>query len=178
LTACAAISSAFCAVLICVAHFMSLQFLGIKYILYYMIFYGLGWLLKQTKSLWMFILPELKNSLIFICFILFLAIVFNYDLYRCEDNLISIILRFIAGLTGNVIVFWFANKYQNLFLQVHLEKIGQYTLEIYVTHVNVASLFSDNSNSFFTGAGFGNFIASLLCTILFSTLVPDPMDRF
>ena len=48
--------------------------------------------------------------------------------------------------------------------------IGMYTLEIYATHMYVNNLMEMGSG-FFTTVGFGNFIASLILTVLFTVIV-------
>lgn len=61
-------------------------------------------------------------------------------------------------------------KYAEEMGRVKLEKLGLYTLEIYVTHVCVNRLMS-KGDSFFTLTGFGLFVCSLILTIVFTTII-------
>ena len=45
-----------------------------------------------------------------------------------------------------------------------------YTLEIYATHMYVNNLM-EMSSGFFTAAGLGNFLASLILTVLFTLII-------
>ena len=98
----------------------------------------------------------------------FIAIVYNFDLYLVADNLIGITLRCIAGFTGNLVLLWVCGWYEEKLK--HLGWLGMYTLEIYVTHVYVSNLM-EMSSGFFTLSGFGNFVVSLILTVLFTTII-------
>ena len=54
--------------------------------------------------------------------------------------------------------------------RIKLDKLGMYTLEIYATHMCVNNLM-EMGPGFFTTAGFGNFICSLILTVLFTTVI-------
>lgn len=154
------------------ARLFSVNFMGIKYVLYYAIFYGFGWLIKEMgdwgKKYW----ERYKEYILFVCLLIFLIIVYNYDLYHCGDDLISIVLRCIAGFTGNAVIIYTLGKYENMISKTKLNTIGEYTLEIYVTHMYVNGLFMKSSqNSFFTATGFANFIVSLIVTIIFTIII-------
>lgn len=150
---------------------LGLNFIGIKYILYYAVFYGFGWLARATEDIWKK-QSGVKNWVLFICLIIFLAIVYNYDLYRCGDDLKSIALRCAAGFAGNVVVLSNCEKFKDFLEKAKLAKLGMYTLEIYCTHMYVNSLFqASNVNGFFTVTGFGNFTVSLICTIIFTAVI-------
>ena len=150
----------------------SLDFLGIKLILYYSIFYIFGWLIKMTENIWKHKWTKLKELVFFFCIVVFLVIVFNYDLYNSEDTIKSIILRLVSGFSGNAVLFNLVNKFEPVFQNLKLGWIGKYTLEIYTTHMFVNNLFSaSNNNSFFTTAGFENFAVSLICTVLFTAII-------
>ena len=147
-----------------------INFLGIKYILYYAVFYGFGWLLKWTEEWWKQWWPKVSSIIIAIALIVFLAIIFNYDLYHAPDNLIGIALRCIAGFNGNLVLLWYCSKYEGQLNRLNLGWIGMYTLEIYATHMYVNNLMEMNSG-FFTVAGFANFVASLILTVLFTLII-------
>jgi fucose 4-O-acetylase-like acetyltransferase len=150
----------------------SIGIFGIKYILYYAVFYGFGWLVRKTESFWKQIWAKCDKVINFICLVVFLAIVFNYDLYRCGDDIISIILRFIAGFAGNVILLCAIRKHESIHTKLKADKIGVYTLEIYATHMYVNNLMMfDAGSNLFTVTGFENFSISLILTVLFTTII-------
>lgn len=149
----------------------SLSFIGIKYILYYAVFYGFGWLAKATEKKWRKWL-KVKGQVLFASLVIFLAIVYNFDLYHCDDDMKSIFLRYIAGFTGNAVILGACEKFKVKLEKAKFDWLGRYTLEIYCTHMYVNNLFIDsNGNRFFTRIGFGNFMVSLICTIAFTTVI-------
>ncbi len=147
-----------------------IKFLGIKFILYYTVFYGFGWLLRWTEDWWKPWWAKVSNIAVAVALIIFLAIVFNYDLYHAPDNLTGIGLRCIAGFTGNLVLLWCCSKYEDKLAGMKLGWIGLYTLEIYASHIYVSNLMEMRSG-FFTVAGFGNFVASLFLTVLFTVII-------
>lgn len=151
---------------------VGIRFIGIKFILYYSVFYGSGWLLRKTQDTWKQFIDKYSSLVEFVAIVCFSAIVFNYDLYHCEDDLISIALRCIAGFSGNIVLLWIANKYKDDFERVCLDRIGLYTLEIYTTHMYVNGLMgAGNTSGFFTVPGFANFTVSLILTIIFTAIL-------
>ena len=149
-----------------------IKVIGIKFILYYSIFYGCGWFLHKTQSTFERIIEKYSGLLVFIAIVCFSAIVLNYDLYHCEDSSSSIALRCVAGFSGNTVLLWVANKYKDVLECVHLNQIGLYTLEIYTTHMYVNGLMSaGNTSGFFTVIGFANFTVSLVLTIFFTAIL-------
>ena len=147
-----------------------INFLGIKYILYYAIFYGFGWLVKKTESWWKLWLPRVKNIVMFLCLAIFLGIVFNFDLYHTGDDVVGIAMRAISGFTGNAVLLSLCEKYVEVLGKARADKLGMYTLEIYATHVYVVNLM-ETGPGFFTATGFGNFVCSLILTIVFTTVI-------
>lgn len=147
-----------------------LSFIGIKYILYYAIFYGFGWLVKWTEDIWKPWWRKIANTVYFICLIVFLGIVFNFDLYHTGDGLVSIAMRAAAGFAGNGVILAVCSEYENILGKLRLDKLGLYTLEIYATHMCVNNLM-EMGNGFFTAAGFGNFVCSLILTVLFTAII-------
>lgn len=162
----------FLCVFIAIAYAAGINFLGVKYIMYYGVFYGFGWLMRKPQEWWKRGYSKIADFVVFISLVIFLAIVYNYDLYRCEDNLVSIVLRCIAGFTGNVVLLWFSRQYKDLLKRIKLDRLGMYTLEIYTTHMYVNHLLVvEEANSFFTPAGFGDFMVSLILTVGFTGLI-------
>ena len=151
---------------------IGINFLGIKFIFYYAVFYGFGWLAHWTQGLWNKWWPKVRNIVAVLSLMVFIAIIYNYDLYHCGDDLISIGLRCIAGFTGNFVLLWVCQRYEKQLDKAKLGWIGRYTLEIYATHMYVNGLMkADNGYGFFTVVGFGNFFISFVLTIVFTVII-------
>lgn len=158
--------------LLIIAKFTSINFIGIKFVLYYGLFYGMGWLIRWTQEFWEKQEMCFYDALAFICICIFAGITFNVNLYLIEDNLVGISLRFIAGSTGNYVIYYVVKKLVVQLQKVKMEWIGRYTLEIYVTHMYTNRLFSKVANdAFFTVPGFTTFVVSLICTVILTGLL-------
>ena len=156
--------------LLIIARFAGINSFGIKYILYYAIFYGFGWLVKWGEPLWKQWWLKTGNTITFFCLIVFLAIVFNFDLYQTDDRIVSIAMRAIAGFTGNAVLLVTCGRYTELLSKIKVDKIGMYTLEIYATHMCVNNLV-EMEKGLFTLYGFWNFVASLIITSVFTVVI-------
>lgn len=164
-------------ILLVVGKLFGISFIGIKYILYYAIFYGFGWLVKWTEGWWKRWWIKIANVVYFICLVVFLVIIFNYDLYHTDDGLVSICIRAIAGFTGNAVILAVCRKYVEILGNAKVDVIGKYTLEIYATHMCVNNLM-EMEKSFFTAAGFENFICSLILTVIFTLIIIATFKTF
>ena len=144
------------------------SFLGMKYVLYYSLYYYVGWLMKCIN-------PSIPNGIkeIALCFfvVLFFYIVLNYDLYHCEDNVFSIGLRIIAAFSGNYLLFSVVAYSEAILTRLRSNIFGRYTLEIYATHIHFCSLIDEKKSTLFSIEGFENFIISLVFTLLFTGIV-------
>ncbi|WP_279033066.1 acyltransferase family protein [Gemmiger formicilis] len=159
-------------VLLILAKLTSINFLGIKFILYYGLFYGLGWFIRWTQSFWEKQKTVFYDTVAFICICIFAAITFNVNLYLIDDNIAGIMLRFIAGTTGNYVLYYVVKKLIPQLQKIKMDWIGMYTLEIYVTHMYTNHLFAEVANdAFFTILGFSTFTVSLICTVVLTGIV-------
>lgn len=67
-----------CFILFSIIFCVNVDFLGAKYILYYIIFYGFGWLLRRTSNFWKkYYKDNIKNIVLFICLMIFLSIIYK-----------------------------------------------------------------------------------------------------
>ena len=172
LSAAAVIVGVCYSVLLVLAKLTSVNFLGIKFILYYGVFYGLGWFIRWTQIFWEKQKTFFYDTLAFICICVFAAITFNVNLYLIDDNLVGITLRFFAGATGNYAFYYIVKKLVPQLQKIRMDWIGTYTLEIYVTHMYTNHLFSKvANNAFFTVPGFATFTISLICTVVLTGIV-------
>ena len=139
---------------------------------YYGLFYGLGWFIRWTHSFWKKQKTVFYDTVAFICICVFAAITFNVNLYLIDDNIVGIMLRFIAGATGNYVLYYVIKKLIHQLQKIRMDWIGMYTLEIYVTHMYTNHLFAEVANdAFFTILEFSTFTVSLICTVVLTGIV-------
>ena len=145
---------------------------GIKFILYYSVFYGAGWLTRRGLNIYEREFVRYWTRIVGIAVVIFAGIVFNYDLYHCEDDFVGITMRCFAGFTGIVILMWIAYTYRTFWEKIKMDRLGLYTLEVYTTHMWVNRLMEKgNKSEFFTPAGFVNFTISLFLTVGFTLIL-------
>jgi len=162
----------FFAINICVASQYGVKFLGIKYILYYSVFYGLGYFLRLINIDTNDYIRKHESLLVFVCAIIFILIVVNFDLYHIDDNFVGIILRIIAGISGCYFLYNIVKRYQTYLIKLNAPKIGRYTFEIYVTHVHVVGLLNINKLfSLNTIPGLLTFCVAFLFTMVITIVL-------
>lgn len=152
--------------------FVSISFAGIKYILYYSLFYFFGYFVNVTQLSGSKYYIRMKDILFPVALLVFLGITFNYNLFSESDNLLSISLRLIAGFSGSYVLYVFVNKFKNGLCRLRLDQLGKYTLEIYCTHMNLCGLMLLNKgNSFYSVNGFFNCTISFFMVSVFTILI-------
>ena len=77
-------------ILLVLAKLTSVNFLGIKFVLYYGLFYGLGWFIRWTYSFWEKQKTVFYDTVAFICICIFAATTFNVNLYLIDDNIVGL----------------------------------------------------------------------------------------
>ncbi len=153
-----------------VSRLLGRGFLGINFIVHYSVYYILGWLLRYSEAKWKMLWDRIKEYLVFISLAIFVGIALNIDIIH-DGN---IIVRYIAGITGNVVLLWVCNKYRESLMRCKLNVIGTYTLEIYATHVVFVRLMSGNVlSSLYSVSGFFCALVSflLVCGLTFISIV-------
>ncbi len=163
------------AALLALAVFCGIDFLGIKYILYYSVFYIIGYIAKFLKEHDIKYFSH-KTFFIDIGFAVsmfgFSAIVFNFDLYNNEDNLLTITMRVASAIFGICILMYIVKKYQSVLEKSKLVVLGKYTLEIYTTHMVFHHIMNvDSTNSLNSVNGILNFSAGLILCSAFTFLI-------
>lgn len=115
-------------------------FLGSKYVLYYSLFYWIGFVWKVSTSIiecgsenLQNFANKLINIFTLIGFALYFIIIANVNTAETEDNLFGIIPRFTASVCGVFIVIKtvFSVYCENNLIAKFFTYIGKYTLEIY-----------------------------------------------
>lgn len=152
----------------------STTFLGAKYVLYYSIFYIIGYLIKCFRN-------EISDCLSFqkikeisyaISLILFAIITCNFTLLNLQDNLLGTFIRFVAACCGTYMLTYICYRYEEKINKTKLSYIGQYTLEIYFVHsLLVRIMNADNNFPLFTVQGFLNSSILMMLLSLFTFII-------
>lgn len=155
---------------------LGLKFMGIQYILYYSIYYWLGYFIKMNQTGITAFYIKNKEIINFICVVIYIAIIYNFDLYRCTDNILSITLRIVSALTGNLILISLCFEFTENFERWKINRVGLYTLEIYAVHINVINLMENNNTignafSLYSLNGFENFMIASFFMVVYTAII-------
>lgn len=154
-------------------YFKSVSFLGIKYCLYYSLYYYFGYIIKHYS-----LFQRLRNRIymfemmLFVSIIVFTKLTIEFDFIALPDNLVFSFVRFISALAGCFVLYCLVETLEKQLMRISLDRIGMYTLEIYSVHVFVCNLMREDSGySFFTINGNLNFAISFILTCVLSYLI-------
>lgn len=155
-----------------IAVFVTLDFMGSKLILYYSFYYLLGNCIGYFKH----ILNKDNKALILIhdygfltSIITFLFIINKWSLLLIDDNLIGIIIKIIAALSGSYVLVFSVLYYKNIVNKTIIPKIGKYTLEIYFVHLFYINLMNiDNNYNLYSVLGLTNVMYSLILVCIYT----------
>lgn len=169
-----AIGSIVVGISLTLVNFISLNFLGIKLIVYYALFYFLGYMLRFWKINGNMVINKVTEEiLICVASIVFLLIICNVDLFMVSDTLSGIAVRVVAALSGFYLLLKLVKKCLVVLTKCKMGYLGRYTLEIYCVHVYISGLMKiDKVNSFYSVNGFLNVaIGMLLVSVLTAIII-------
>lgn len=128
----------FLALLFVFSQVTTLNFLGLKFTMYYMIVYISGSVFRifLIKNNWV-ISGKISDLLFLISLITFLVIMFNINLYNIEDNLTGIFTRFTTSMIGVFVVFKIVNTSDK---NVFWNTLGVNSMKIYLAHTLFVSV--------------------------------------
>lgn len=113
---------------------ININFLGCKLIVYYSMYYIIGYLFMNFQSQILFIYNKFDNILLFSAMCIYFFGGYIFKIMAMPDNMMSIAIRFILALAG---IIFFLNFTYSIYIKGKLkllEKIGIFTLEIYYVH--------------------------------------------
>ena len=169
------------AALLVIGKIQGIAFLGIKYAIYYIPFYFLGYIfgyLQDTIYSWAYgkkIIEVTAAGALFV----WLYIIFHTTLYYIGDSVCEILIRFIGSLTGSIGVCYAVNKFEaSQRIKTAIRWYGVHSLEVYTGHYLFLNLVHANSLvEFQTLYGFALVIVNCALTLsliwLFVTIVND-----
>ncbi len=119
------------------------SFLGAKFVLYYSLFYWIGFMWKSLTALVGAQSEEVQGKIktavsvvTALAAIVYIVLIAKFNLYHSEDSLVGILVRFTASVCGVLLVVkavFAAYRAESKICKV-LSLIGTYTLEIYYLH--------------------------------------------
>jgi peptidoglycan/LPS O-acetylase OafA/YrhL len=136
------------AALVVIGFFMGFSFLCIKLTLYYMPFFFLGHLYGTFQEQ----IQKLKCStvitevVVMLSLGIFVLLLNKFSIYNIGEGIIGIAIRILASTTGCIAICGICSHTKDLFAKWGgtIQHIGAYTLEIYLVHYLVLSLFKQN----------------------------------
>ncbi len=164
---------------------LGFSFFAIKLTLYYMPFYYAGFLygqfddrMKESE-----IGKKIIDSVIAICFVVWLFIILRFSLYEMSDGGFAIILRAATSLAGCIAVCGlckgiFSSKMGGL------AWVGEHSLEVYLTHYLLLSLIKlDEAPILYSPVGLGMVLANYVITVELTVMAivminPNAVLRF
>ena len=152
-------------------------FLGCKYVLYYSIFYWIGFMWHEIKKLYDNFDNQLKlkaakiiNILTVFAVIIYSVLVSKINIYLLSDDMMGIPLRFLASILGVFIVVKtvYTVYNDNSKVMFFLANIGQYTLELYYLHYLFIPYIAQSSLPIFSHEGILSIVVYFSITMLLS----------
>ena len=156
--------------------FIGTTFLGSKYILYYAVFFIMGQMWRRIGQMVSSCIYE-KNSVGDLvnagCILIFLYIMFNFELKYIADNLYGISIRFMASTAGCIILIQIVYRYysQQGILSKFFTVIGRYTMEIYYIHYLLYWYIATTTAELFSVDGILTILVNYFALLLISLAV-------
>lgn len=163
------------ALLVGIGAILGLSFFAIKLTLYYMPFYYAGFLygqfddkIKESETD-----KKIIDSVVAICFVVWLFVILRFSLYEMSDGGFAIILRAATSLAGCIAV---CGLCKGIFSSKiggggTLAWVGEYSLEVYLTHYLLFSLIElDKVPILYSPAGLGIVLVNYVITVALTVM--------
>lgn len=154
---------------------LGLSFFAIKLTLYYMPFYYAGFLygqfddrMKESDTG-----KKMIDSIVAICFVMWMFIILRFPLYEMSDGGAAIILRAATSLAGCIAV---CGLCKGIFSSKiggggTLAWVGEHSLEVYLTHYLLLSLIKlDEAPILYSPVGLGMVLANYVITVALTVM--------
>lgn len=114
---------------------LGLTFLGIKYVLYYSLFYWLGHMWRFVKNANITNIESVADTIFAVLSVVYFCIICNVNLYLTEDTILGILPRLIASVCGVYIVCFAVTRLEKVGKAAQaIAAVGQNSLELYYIH--------------------------------------------
>lgn len=160
---------------------LGLSFFAIKLTLYYMPFYYAGFLygqfddrMKESE-----IGKKIIDSVVAICFVVWLFVILRFPLYEMSDGGFAIILRAATSLAGCIAVCGLSRGiFSSKIGGGTLAWIGEHSLEVYLTHYLLLSLIKlDEAPILYSPAGLSMVLVNYVITVALTVMAIMMMNQ-
>lgn len=153
---------------------LGLSFFAIKLTLYYMPFYYAGFLygqfddrMKESETG-----KKMIDSVVAICFVMWLFVILRFSLYEMSDGGVAIILRAATSLAGCIAV---CGLCKGIFSEKSgggtLAWVGEHSLEVYLTHYLLLSLIKlDEAPILYSPTGLSMVLVNYMITVALTVM--------
>lgn len=162
---------------------LGLSFFAIKLTLYYMPFYYAGFLygqfddrMKESETG-----KKMIDSVVAICFVMWLFIILRFSLYEMSDGGLAIILRAATSLAGCIAV---CGLCKGIFSEKSvvgggtLAWVGEHSLEVYLTHYLLLSLIKlDEAPILYSPTGLSMVLVNYMITVALTVMAIVMMSQ-
>lgn len=161
---------------------LGLSFFAIKLTLYYMPFYYAGFLygqfddrMKESETG-----KKMIDSVVAICFVMWLFVILRFSLYEMSDGGAAIILRAATSLAGCIAV---CGLCKGIFSEksgggVTLAWVGEHSLEVYLTHYLLLSLIKlDEAPILYSPTGLSMVLVNYVITVALTVMAIVMMSQ-
>ena len=160
---------------------LGLSFFAIKLTLYYMPFYYAGFLygqfddrMKESETG-----KKMIDSVVAICFVMWMFIILRFSLYEMSDGGIAIILRAATSLAGCIAVCGLCKGiFSDKIGGGTLVWIGEHSLEVYLTHYLLLSFIKlDKAPILYSPAGLSMVLVNYMITVALTVMAIVMMNQ-
>ena len=153
---------------------LGLSFFAIKLTLYYMPFYYAGFLygqfddrMKESDTG-----KKVIDSIVAICFAVWLFVILRFSLYEMSDGGFAIILRAATSLAGCIAVCGLCKGiFSSKIGEGTLAWVGEHSLEVYLTHYLLLSLIKlDKVPILYSPVGLSMVLVNYLITVALTAM--------
>ncbi len=148
------------------------NFLAVKYSIYYLPFYLLGYVsghIDYNK-----INRNFYNAAVLIALIIFAISVCRYNIYFSADTISDICIRYISSLSGCVVVIYITSEFfkgTHSKLNRFLATVGRESIGLYLTHYIYLSIIKNNAAvSLYSMEGCISIMLNYVITIMFTLI--------
>ena len=159
---------------------LGLSFFAIKLTLYYMPFYYAGFLygqfddrMKESDTG-----KKIIDSVVAICFVMWLFIILRFSLYEMSDGGFAIILRAATSLAGCIAVCGLCKGIFSDKIGGTLAWVGEHSLEVYLTHYLLLSLIRvDKAPALYSPMGLSLVLVNYVITVALTAMAIVMMSQ-
>ena len=153
---------------------LGFSFFAIKLTLYYMPFYYAGFLygqfddkIKESETG-----KRIIDSVVAVCFAVWLFVILRYSIYDMSDGITEIILRVVTSLTGCIAICGICKELFTRKSGEGLRWIGQNSMEVYLVHYLLLCLMRINAEPMSSSPiGVGLILVNYLITVDLTVMV-------